>query len=106
MADHAGAFNLDAHQQGVAVAVGAGGDHAQAVAGGLTLGPELLAGAAEEGDVAAGRGCARGPLRFMNPTIRTSPSEAFCTTAGIRPPILSKSSSAFIASSPGKQKAR
>ena len=32
----------------------------------------------------------------MNPTMRTSPSEAFCTTAGSSPPSLSKSSSAFI----------
>ncbi len=52
MADEAVAFHLDAEEQRVVVAVGGGGDDAQAVAAGLALHPELVAGAAPEGDEA------------------------------------------------------
>src|ERR1700685_1337358 len=44
--DQAVAFNLDAEQQRVVVAIGCGGDDAQPVAAGLALHPQLLAGAA------------------------------------------------------------
>src|ERR1035438_3625076 len=48
VAHQAVAFDLDAKQQGVVVAVGGGGDYAQTVAAGLALHPQLLAGAAPE----------------------------------------------------------
>src|ERR1039457_2032543 len=50
------AFNHDAEQQRVIVAVGCGGDNTQAVAAGLALHPELLAGGAPEGKKAALQG--------------------------------------------------
>src|ERR1039458_333863 len=49
VADEAIALHLDAEKQRVVVAVGGGGDDAQAVAAGLALHPQLLAGAAPEG---------------------------------------------------------
>ncbi len=52
MADEAVAFYLDAEEQGVVVAVGGGGDDSEAVAAGFALHPELVAGAAPEGDKA------------------------------------------------------
>ncbi len=52
VAHQAVAFHLDAKQQRVVVAVGGGRDDAQAVAAGFALHPQLLAGAAPEGDEA------------------------------------------------------
>src|SRR5208283_2410704 len=49
MADQAVALHLDAEEQRVVVAVGRGRDHAQPVAAGLALHPQLLARAAPEG---------------------------------------------------------
>ena len=50
MADQAVALDDDAEEEGVVVAVGGGGDDAQAIAAGFALHPQLLAGAAPEGD--------------------------------------------------------
>src|SRR5579864_5135690 len=44
------AFHFHAKQQRIVIAIGGGGDHAQAVAAGLTLHPQLLASAAPESD--------------------------------------------------------
>ena len=52
MADQSVAFDLDAKQQRIVVAVGGGGDDAQPVAAGFAFHPQLLAGAAPEGDKA------------------------------------------------------
>src|ERR1035441_6233341 len=46
------ALHLDAKEQRVVVAIGGGGDDAQAVGAGFALHPQLLAGAAPEGDEA------------------------------------------------------
>ena len=54
--DQAVAVDGDAEEQGVGVAVGAGADDAQAVPAGFALHPELVAGAAEEGDEAGAEG--------------------------------------------------
>ena len=56
VADQAVALDHDAKQQRVVVAVGGGGDDAQAVAAGFALHPQLLAGAAPEGDEAGFQG--------------------------------------------------
>jgi len=71
MTNDARAFDFDAQQQCVAVAVGEGGNDAQAIARALALGPETIAGAAVERDVS-------------------------WITAGTSPLIFSKSSCAFI----------
>ena len=52
MTDHALALHPHLQQNGVAIAVGRGRDHFEAVAGGLALGPKLVAGAAEKSDIA------------------------------------------------------
>ena len=52
MANQPVAFDHDAKQQRVVVAVGRGGDNAQTVAAGFALHPQLLARAAPEGDEA------------------------------------------------------
>ena len=52
VADEAVAFDVHAKEQRVLVTVGSRVDDAQPVAAGLALGPELLAGAAPEGDEA------------------------------------------------------
>src|SRR5579871_293149 len=52
VAHQAVAFHFHAKQQRVVIAIGGGGDDAQAVAAGFALHPELLAGAAPEGDEA------------------------------------------------------
>src|SRR5580698_9549681 len=52
VADEAVAFDDDAEDQRIVVAVGCGRDNAQAVAAGFALHPELLAGAAPKGDKA------------------------------------------------------
>jgi hypothetical protein len=52
VADESVALDHHAKQQRVVVAVGCGGDDAQAVAAGFALHPQLLAGAAPEGDEA------------------------------------------------------
>ena len=56
VADQSVALDHDAEQQRVVVAVGCGGDDAQAVAAGFALHPQLLAGAAPEGDKAGLKG--------------------------------------------------
>src|ERR1700730_2714600 len=55
------AFHFHAKQQRIVIAVGGGRDNAQAVAAGLALHPQLLAGAAPESDEAGfeGPGVAR-----------------------------------------------
>src|SRR5437763_13966327 len=50
--DQAVTFHFDFEEQRVIVAIGRGGDDAQAIAAGLPLHPELLARAAPEGDEA------------------------------------------------------
>src|ERR1035441_10583179 len=50
------AFDDDAKEQRIVVAVGGGGDDAQAVAAGFALHPQLLSGAAPEGDEAGLQG--------------------------------------------------
>ncbi len=50
----AGTERLSQDQQGVAIAIGGNGFQEQEVAGTFAFGPELLAGTAEEGDVAGG----------------------------------------------------
>jgi len=55
------AFDLDAEEQAIVVAIGCGRDHSQPIAGGLALHPQLLARAAKEGDVA---GFHRHPVRL------------------------------------------
>src|SRR6202453_1412159 len=52
VANQAVAFHLHAKQQCVIVAVGRGRNHAETVAAGLALHPELLASTAPEGDKA------------------------------------------------------
>src|SRR6202035_3742762 len=47
------AFDLDLEEQRVVIAVGGGRDYAQPVAAGLALHPQLAAGPAPEGDIAA-----------------------------------------------------
>src|SRR5271165_1943483 len=54
--DEAVACDDDSEDQRVVVAVGGGGDDTQAVAAGFALHPELLAGAAPEGDEAGFQG--------------------------------------------------
>src|ERR1700756_994360 len=56
VADEAVAFYLNAKEQCVVVAVGDGFENAQAISAGLALHPELLAGAAPEGDKAGFEG--------------------------------------------------
>ena len=56
MADHALAQHAHLQQDGVAIAIGRRRDHLQPVARGLTLGPKLVAGAAEKSDVAGPQG--------------------------------------------------
>ena len=56
MADKSVAFDDDAEDERVVVAVSRGGDNAQAVATGFTLHPELLASAAPEGDESSLKG--------------------------------------------------
>src|SRR5215467_14923327 len=48
MADHASAFYFSANQEAVTVAVGMNRNHSQPVSGSLALGPQLVAGTAEE----------------------------------------------------------
>jgi hypothetical protein len=52
MADQTVAFNEDSKQERIPVAIGCGRDYAEAVAGSLTLHPELLACSGKEGYVA------------------------------------------------------
>src|SRR5579863_8207997 len=52
VANQAVTFNLDAEEQSVVVAIGGGGDDSQPIAAGLAFHPQLLAGAAPEGDKA------------------------------------------------------
>lgn len=54
--DEAVAVDGDFEDDGVVVAIGGGGDDAQAVAAGFAFHPELLAGAAPEGDEAGFEG--------------------------------------------------
>src|SRR5690242_13771960 len=56
MANQAIAFYFHAKQERVVVAIGGYGDDAQAVAAGFALHPQLLAGAAPEGDEAGFQG--------------------------------------------------
>jgi len=52
MADDSCSFDFDAEYNCVAIAVGCGGDDAQAIAGSFAFHPKLVAGAAEESYVA------------------------------------------------------
>jgi len=81
---------LHPYQHGVLIAIGEESLHAQPIAGGFPLGPQRVAGAAEEGDIpgAAGSGQA---ASFMKPTISTCPLSSSCTTAGINPESFVKS---------------
>src|SRR5580698_8447581 len=54
--DEAVAFHLNAEEKRVIVAVGRGRDNTQSVAAGFALHPQLLAGAAPEGDEAGFEG--------------------------------------------------
>src|ERR1035438_7282343 len=56
VADQSVALDDDTKEHCVIVTVGCGGDDAQAVAAGLALHPQFLAGAAPEGDEAAFKG--------------------------------------------------
>src|SRR5208283_2579646 len=56
VADHASAFNPNPAQDRVAVTIGGGGDDPQAIARGLTLGPQLITRAAEERYIAVLQG--------------------------------------------------
>jgi len=56
VAHQAVALDLYAEEQRIVVAISASGDDAKAVAAGLALHPELLAGAAPEGDEAGVEG--------------------------------------------------
>ena len=58
MADHTFPLHPHLQQNGVAIAVGRGRNHFEPVAGSLTLGPKLVAGAAEKRDVS-------GPQRLL-----------------------------------------
>ncbi len=95
VADHAFAQHSHLQQNGVAIAVGRSRDHFQPVAGGLTLGPKLVAGAAEKRDVA-------GPQRlFERLAIHEAQHQhlaAGCILhdGGQQPCILSKSISWFM----------
>src|ERR1700756_4454488 len=61
VADKAIALDFDAEEQRVVVAVGNGFENAEPVAAGFAFHPELLAGAAPEGDEAGLEG---GPVAF------------------------------------------
>ena len=52
MADQSRTFDLDAQEQRVPIAVGVCGNDSQTVTGALALRPKLVAGPAEEGDIA------------------------------------------------------
>src|SRR5882724_1846465 len=60
MADQAFSQHSDPQQHRIAVAVGRSRNHLEPVAGGLTLGPKLVAGAAEKRDEAHLEGLLKG----------------------------------------------
>lgn len=60
MTNEAVALDTDFHEYCVLVAVGRGGDEAQAISAGLALCPELIASAAVEGYIAAAQGKVEG----------------------------------------------
>ena len=61
MADHAFPLHPHLQQNGVAIAVGRGRDHFEPVAGSLSLGPKLVAGAAEKRDISGPQGLFKAP---------------------------------------------
>jgi hypothetical protein len=90
VADKAVALHFDAKEQRVVVAVSGCGDDAQAVAAGFALHPELLAGAAPEGDEAGFKrfGVADGVEKAQHQHFAGA---RILHDAGTRPSIFSKS---------------
>ncbi len=68
MADHPFPLHSHLQQNGVAIAVGHGRNYFEPVAGSLTLGPKLVASAAEKRDI-SGPQCLVKPNRVSGPNL-------------------------------------